>query len=92
MAPYERHDVLQALAAGVEARSETFAALLVQEAGKPITDARIEVERAVAVLRHGAGEALVKLDLTHIASGFAGTDSNIFLCVFNKVGCCANLE
>ena len=44
---YKRIDVLRRLAALMRDRTEEFALLIAREGGKPLTDARIEAERAV---------------------------------------------
>lgn len=54
---WERSQLLNAVASRLEAEGEEFASLICQEAGKPIRLARIEVERAVGVLRWAAAEA-----------------------------------
>lgn len=62
---YRRTEILLATAARVEADSESFAHLIAREGGKPITDARIEVSRAILGLRYAA---------THIDDGLRGED------------------
>ncbi|BCJ86275.1 aldehyde dehydrogenase family protein [Effusibacillus dendaii] len=54
---HERSRILRKAADLIESDSERFAALLSQEAGKPIRDARGEVGRAVQVLRFASEEA-----------------------------------
>ena len=54
---YERAACLRRVADGLEARCEEVATLVAREAGKPITAARLEVERAIFVFRDGAEEA-----------------------------------
>jgi glyceraldehyde-3-phosphate dehydrogenase (NADP+) len=54
---YERGRALRHIAEGITARREELASLLAAEAGKPIRDAVIEVERAALVFRLGAVEA-----------------------------------
>ena len=49
---------LEAFADAVAARAEAFAALMVREVGKPLAEARAEVERAAAILRYHAQAAL----------------------------------
>lgn len=51
MPAIERADILRKTADLLEARTEEFARMIVKEAGKPIRDARIEVIRAIYVLR-----------------------------------------
>ena len=54
---YERGRILRDLAAKVLEHREELAQIIVAEAGKPIRDARVEVERASLVFRLGAEEA-----------------------------------
>jgi acyl-CoA reductase-like NAD-dependent aldehyde dehydrogenase len=54
---YERGAILRNLSAGIKARREELATLLSREAGKPIRDAYVEVDRAAIVARLGAEEA-----------------------------------
>ncbi|MFI5614836.1 aldehyde dehydrogenase family protein [Amycolatopsis sp. NPDC051903] len=55
--PYRRAEVLVAAARLVGERAEEFAQLLLLEAGKPITAARGEVQRAITTLQLSADEA-----------------------------------
>jgi acyl-CoA reductase-like NAD-dependent aldehyde dehydrogenase len=57
MAAYERGHLLRELSARVAARRDELAELITAEAGKPIRDARVEVDRASLVFRLGAEEA-----------------------------------
>ncbi|NGQ97082.1 aldehyde dehydrogenase family protein [Brevibacillus sp. SYP-B805] len=65
---HRRSAILRKAADLLEERSEEFAALLTQEAGKPIRDSRGEVARAVQVLRFASEQAkaddgeLLKMD------------------------------
>ncbi|HEY5628858.1 MAG TPA: aldehyde dehydrogenase family protein [Candidatus Limnocylindrales bacterium] len=54
---YERGRLLRELSAKVAERRDELAELIVAEAGKPIRDARVEVDRASLVFRLGAEEA-----------------------------------
>jgi len=54
---YERAACLRRVADGLDAERSAFATLVAREAGKPITQARIEIDRAVFVFRDGAEEA-----------------------------------
>ncbi len=56
-APYERSAVLHRVARGIADDVEGFARLLSEEAGKPIKDARTEVERTAMLFRIAAEEA-----------------------------------
>jgi len=54
---YERGRALRQIGDGITARREALAALLAAEAGKPIREALVEVDRAALVCRLGAEEA-----------------------------------
>ena len=54
---YERAACLRRVADGLDAERSAFATLVAREAGKPIAQARIEIDRAVFVFRDGAEEA-----------------------------------
>ena len=54
--PYQRSAILSRASALLAERVETFAKLIAAEGGKPLTDARIEVIRAVDGLRNAAEE------------------------------------
>ncbi len=66
---YERGAILRNISAGIRARREELGRLIALEAGKPIRDALVEVDRAVLTFRLGAEEAermtgeLIPLDL-----------------------------
>ena len=66
---YERGRILREISAGLKARREELGRLIALEAGKPIRDALIEVDRASLTFRLGAEEAermtgeLIPLDL-----------------------------
>ncbi len=66
---YERGRILRDVSAGIAARREELGRLIALEAGKPIRDALVEVDRAVLTFRLGAEEAermtgeLIPLDL-----------------------------
>jgi acyl-CoA reductase-like NAD-dependent aldehyde dehydrogenase len=53
-----RGEALRAAADALAARADEFAGLIVREVGKPITESRGEVVRAVAILRFYAGVVL----------------------------------
>jgi len=57
MPAYERAACLRRIADGLEAQKDAFAGLMAREAGKPVTQAKLEIDRAVFVLRDGAEEA-----------------------------------
>jgi glyceraldehyde-3-phosphate dehydrogenase (NADP+) len=75
MSGLERRQLLEALAAGVQARKEELAQTIMAEGGKPITYARAEMARGVTTLTLAAEEAArlggesLPLDL---APGMAG--------------------
>jgi acyl-CoA reductase-like NAD-dependent aldehyde dehydrogenase len=54
---YERGRILREVSAGLRARREEIGRLITLEAGKPIRDALVEVDRAVLTFRLGAEEA-----------------------------------
>jgi alpha-ketoglutaric semialdehyde dehydrogenase len=64
-----RAEALRALADAVGARTEGFVDLMVREVGKPTTEARAEVSRAVAILRYYAQVALDPVGETFPGSG-----------------------
>lgn len=57
MPAFERAACLRRIADGLQERLTPFAELLAREAGKPITQAKLELERAVFVFRDAAEEA-----------------------------------
>jgi glyceraldehyde-3-phosphate dehydrogenase (NADP+) len=54
---WRRSEVLQAVSDGITSRREDFARTIALEAGKPITTARLEVDRAAFTFRVAAEEA-----------------------------------
>lgn len=54
---YERSEILRRIADGIEGRKEELARTIVEENGKPIKTARVEVARAVMTFTVGAEEA-----------------------------------
>ena len=54
---YERGRILREISAGIKGRREELARLIALEAGKPIRDAFVEVDRASLTFRLGAEEA-----------------------------------
>jgi len=66
---YERGRILREISAGIKDRREELGRLIALEAGKPIRDALVEVDRATLTFRLGAEEAermtgeLIPLDL-----------------------------
>ncbi len=75
---YERGAILRNISAGIRARREELGRLLALEAGKPIRDALVEVDRAVVTFRLGAEEAermvgeTIPLDITPAGKGRMG--------------------
>lgn len=55
--PYERYTILKKAGQGLLERKEELATVLAEEVGKPIGEARGEVERAVLTLENSAEEA-----------------------------------
>ncbi len=78
MPAYERGAILRAISAGIRARREELGRLIALEAGKPIRDALVEVDRAVLTFRLGAEEAeriggeVIPLDLMASSRGRTG--------------------
>jgi len=75
---YERGAILRSISAGIKIRREELGRLLALEAGKPIRDALVEVDRAVLTFRLGAEEAerlvgeVIPLDLLPSSRGRLG--------------------
>ena len=75
---YERGRALREISNGIKARREEIGRTLSLEAGKPIRDALIEVDRAVLTFRLGAEEAermygeMIPLDLMANSKGRVG--------------------
>jgi acyl-CoA reductase-like NAD-dependent aldehyde dehydrogenase len=75
---YERGRALREISAGIKARREEIGRILSLEAGKPIRDALVEVDRAVLTFRLGAEEAermygeTIPLDLMASSKGRMG--------------------
>src|SRR5262245_34229423 len=75
---YERGAILRNISAGIKARREELGRLIALEAGKPIRDALVEVDRASLTFRLGAEEAermvgeTIPLDLMPASKGRVG--------------------
>jgi glyceraldehyde-3-phosphate dehydrogenase (NADP+) len=75
---YERGAALRSISEGIRARREELGHLIATEAGKPIRDALVEVDRAVITFRLGAEEAeriggeVLPLDLMPSSRGRTG--------------------
>ena len=54
---YTRSEILRQISEGIVNRKEEFAKIISQEAGKPITDARTEVDRAIFTFQTASEEA-----------------------------------
>lgn len=63
--PDDRSSALRDLAASVEAQADVLARLIVREVGKPISEARVEVFRAVKTLEYFAQHAWDEDGVTH---------------------------
>lgn len=78
LAAFERGDALRAVAQGILDRVEELARQLAAEAGKPIRDARTEIERGALTFRLAAEEAeriygdVLPLDLNSASRGRVG--------------------
>jgi len=75
LAAYERADMLRRIATGVTARADELALLLAREAGKPLADARTEVQRTAFTFQWAAEESqrlngeLIPLDVLPSSRG-----------------------
>jgi acyl-CoA reductase-like NAD-dependent aldehyde dehydrogenase len=75
---YERGAILRNISAGIKARREELGRLIALEAGKPIRDSLVEVDRATLTFRLGAEEAermvgeMIPLDLMASSKGRVG--------------------
>jgi acyl-CoA reductase-like NAD-dependent aldehyde dehydrogenase len=75
---YERGAILRNISAGIKARREELGRTITLEAGKPIRDSLVEVDRAVLTFRLGAEEAermvgeTIPLDLMPASKGRIG--------------------
>lgn len=76
---YVRSDILKKIVAGIEKRKEEFAKALVEEGGKPLKTARVEVNRAMTTFTVAAEEAnrfsdgeLIPIDLVPGNEGMFG--------------------
>ena len=75
---YERGAILRNVSAGLKARREELGRLMAREAGKPVRDALVEVDRATLTFRLGAEEAermmgeTIPLDLMPSSRGRLG--------------------
>jgi acyl-CoA reductase-like NAD-dependent aldehyde dehydrogenase len=75
---YERGSILRNISAGIKARREELGRMIALEAGKPIRDSLVEVDRAVLTFRLGAEEAermvgeTIPLDLMPASKGRIG--------------------
>ena len=75
---FERGRILREIRAGIKARREELGRLIALEAGKPIRDALVEVDRAVVTFRLGAEEAermygeVIPLDIMASSKGRVG--------------------
>lgn len=80
---YERAACLRRIADALQSRLTEFADLMAREAGKPITQARAEIDRAVFVFRDAAEEATriggeqMPLDATAMGKGRIGLTRRI---------------
>jgi glyceraldehyde-3-phosphate dehydrogenase (NADP+) len=78
LAAYERGEALREICEGIRTRREELAAQLAAEAGKPIRDAEIEIERGALTFRLAAEEAerqygeVLPLDINAASRGRVG--------------------
>ncbi|MGE0355193.1 MAG: aldehyde dehydrogenase family protein [Gemmatimonadales bacterium] len=75
---HERHDILQRISDGLRRGRERFARLIVADAGKPLTQARGEVDRAIMTFSLAADESrrvggeVIPLDVDPRGADLAG--------------------
>ena len=69
---YHRAEALQKITDGIKERREEFAKMICLEAGKPITDSRVEVSRAILNFQTAAEEA------KRVLGSFGGFQSGRF--------------
>lgn len=75
LATFERAGILRKAAAGITTRREELGRLLAREAGKPLVDALVEVDRTAFLFEYAAGEAerlngeLIPLDVIASSRG-----------------------
>jgi glyceraldehyde-3-phosphate dehydrogenase (NADP+) len=78
MKSFERRDLLRRIAESLRERTDVLAHLIARESGKPITQARGEVARAVSTFEIAAEEAsrmsgeVLPLDVTPAAANYVG--------------------
>jgi len=86
---HERARLLRALAERIGADRETMAGLIAHEVGKPIVDARVEVDRAVGVYRLAAEEIRQLVGESYPADAFerpAGNEHRFLFSVRDPIG------
>lgn len=83
MAPYERQEILQHCIKRFEERFEELALALCIEAGKPIKDARGEVQRLIDTFKIASEEAvrlngeMINLEITPRAKGYSAMSKRV---------------
>lgn len=86
---HERARVLRALSARIVGDRERLAQLIAREVGKPITDARVEVDRAGEVYQYAAEECRLLTGTTYPADAYArpkGNESRLLFTVHEPIG------
>lgn len=79
LSSFDRKSILAKTADAIAKRQDELATLMAREAGKPITQARAEVQRAIATFQLGAEEAtrivgeVIPLDVTGPSRGYSGS-------------------
>nr|WP_316046075.1 aldehyde dehydrogenase family protein [Planococcus glaciei] len=77
MPAHKRSEILRKAADLLEQRVEEFARTLVLEAGKPIKESRVEVQRAIQVLRFASeGAKAIYGETIPLDSAIGGEKSN----------------
>ena len=91
LAAYEREAILKRASDLIKQRSEELARCIALEAGKPIRDARVEVERAATTFSLAAGEAVrihgevLPLDINRLAGDRLGLVARFPLGVISAI-------
>ncbi len=86
---YRRRAILHTVSSGIERRAGEFTDILCRETGKPVRDARVEVERAIDTFRIAGEEAMrIEGSIPEVATSGRGEG---FRCLVRSVpvGVCA---
>ena len=92
MPPYRRAEILENLASQMKVRHEELSLIIAREGGKPLTDARIEVSRAINTVKLSAHEA-VQLDGEQQAMGTtAGNENKLSFTIREPIGVVSSIS